>query len=181
MSEAKNRLVIFGCGALAAVAHHYFASDSTLSVEGFVVDEEFRSVQNLCGLPVENAANLGRTFPPEDFQMFIAIGYSKMNEVRRQKYEWCRGQGYELATYISSQAQVAHGVRVGDNCFILENNVLQPFVSLGNNVFLWSGNHVGHHSSIGNHAFVSSHCVISGQCSVGERSFLGSTARFRME
>lgn len=173
MSEAKSRLVIFGSGALAEVAHHYFSTDSQYTVEGFVVDEEFQDVDNFCGLPVEKSSSCRALFPPDNFKMFIAIGYSKMNEVRQQKYEWSRGQGYELASYVSSRASIASGVKLGDNCFVLENNVLQPFVSLGNDVFLWSGNHVGHHTSIEDHVFVSSHCVISGKCIVGERSFLG--------
>jgi sugar O-acyltransferase (sialic acid O-acetyltransferase NeuD family) len=173
MSEAKSRLVIFGCGELAEVAHYYFSTDSKYTVEGFVVDEEFQNVGNFCGLPVEKSSDCKSSFPPDKFQMFIAVGYTKMNEVRERKYEWSRGSGYELASYVSSRASIARGVKLGDNCFVLENNVLQPFVSLGNDVFLWSGNHVGHHSSIKDHVFVSSHCVISGKCIVGERSFLG--------
>jgi UDP-3-O-[3-hydroxymyristoyl] glucosamine N-acyltransferase len=68
---------------------------------------------------------------------------------------------------------------VGDNCFILENNVIQPFVRVGNNVTLWSGNHIGHHSTIGDHCFISSHVVISGSCEIGENCFLGVNATVR--
>ncbi len=44
---------------------------------------------------------------------------------------------------------------------------------IGNNVVLWSGNHVGHRSVVRDHCFVSSHVVISGYCDVGESCFLG--------
>lgn len=47
---------------------------------------------------------------------------------------------------------------------------------IGNNVTLWSGNHVGHDSTIADHCFISSHVVISGHCTVGAYSFLGVNA-----
>ena len=65
---------------------------------------------------------------------------------------------------------------IGDNCFILENNTIQPFVSIGNNVTLWSGNHIGHHSEICDHVFMASHVVVSGGVHIGSQSFLGVNA-----
>ena len=51
---------------------------------------------------------------------------------------------------------------IGENCFIFEDNTIQPFVKIGDDVVLWSGNHIGHHAEIGDHCFISSHVVISG-------------------
>ena len=59
---------------------------------------------------------------------------------------------------------------------MFEDNTVQPFVRIGENVVLWSGNHVGHHTAIEPHVFVSSHVVISGFCSIGAHSFLGVNA-----
>jgi acyl-[acyl carrier protein]--UDP-N-acetylglucosamine O-acyltransferase len=49
-------------------------------------------------------------------------------------------------------------------------------VKIGNNVTLWSGNHIGHDSTIEDHCFISSHVVISGHCTVGPYSFIGVNA-----
>jgi len=51
--------------------------------------------------------------------------------------------------------------------------VLQYKVRIGNNVVLWSGNHIGHQTVINDHVFISSHVVVSGYCEVGEHCFLG--------
>jgi UDP-3-O-[3-hydroxymyristoyl] glucosamine N-acyltransferase len=64
-------------------------------------------------------------------------------------------------------------VTIGEHCFIFEHNVVQPFVAVGNNVVMWSGNHIGHHSVIGDNCFISSHVVLSGYVDVGQNSFLG--------
>jgi carbonic anhydrase/acetyltransferase-like protein (isoleucine patch superfamily) len=47
---------------------------------------------------------------------------------------------------------------------------------IGDNVTLWSGNHIGHRSVIEDHVFVSSHVVVSGFCTIGARSFVGVNA-----
>ena len=44
--------------------------------------------------------------------------------------------------------------QIGENSFIFENNVIQPFVRVGNNCILWSGNHVGHRTVLRDHVFV---------------------------
>ena len=64
-------------------------------------------------------------------------------------------------------------MEIGENCFVFENNVLQYGVRVGNNVVLWSGNHIGHQTRIGDNCFVSSHVVVSGFCDIGANSFLG--------
>lgn len=81
--------------------------------------------------------------------------------------------GYLPASFISPHAYVWQNCKIGEHCFIFENNVIQPFVEIGDNVILWSGNHIGHHSKIGNHCFISSHVVISGFCDIGESCFFG--------
>ena len=71
------------------------------------------------------------------------------------------------------------GNEIGENCFILEDNTLQPFTTIGNNVVLWSGNHIGHHGRIDDHVFFTSHVVMSGHCHIKERSWIGVNATIR--
>jgi sugar O-acyltransferase (sialic acid O-acetyltransferase NeuD family) len=111
--------------------------------------------------------------------LFVAIGYTHLNEARKQKYLAAKSLGYRLASFVSPHATVLNGGRIGDNCFILEDNTIQPFVTIGDNVTLWSGNHIGHHSTLGDHCFVTSHVVVSGGVSVGEACFLGVNATLR--
>lgn len=71
-------------------------------------------------------------------------------------------------------------LKIGENCFIFEDNTIQPFVTIGDNRVLWSGNHVGHNPTVGDHVFVTSQVVISGACTIGDNSFLGVNATIRM-
>ena len=174
-----TKLVVFGSGDIAELAHYYFSNDSEHEVVAFTLDEEYIQSDTFCGLPVVPFAEVKSAFPPEDHALFIALSYSRLNEVRKEKFLAGKAKGYTLTSYISSRATVLNDGRVGDNCFILEDNTIQPFVTIGDNVTLWSGNHVGHHATIQDHTFIASHVVISGGVVIGESCFLGVNATLR--
>tara|TARA_B110000003_G_C16499017_1_gene476630 strand:- start:291 stop:956 length:666 start_codon:yes stop_codon:yes gene_type:complete len=172
----EKKLIIFGTGQIAELAYYYFSSDSEYSIQGFSVDKEYIESDDFFGLPVIAFEEIQASFPPEDYEMFIALSYSEVNSIRKKKYFAAKEKGYKLASYISSRATILNNMSIGDNCFILENNTIQPFVSIGNNVTLWSGNHIGHHSAICDHVFIASHVVVSGGVHIGSQSFLGVNA-----
>lgn len=172
-------IIIFGAGDIARLAHHYFATDSEHRVVGFTVDAEFRKAESFEGLPLIDFDQIDRRFPPSSVRLFVALSYARMNEARAQAYRRAKERGYALASYVSTRCTNLSPAAVGDNCFILEDNTIQPFVRIGSNVTLWSGNHIGHDSTIGDHVFVSSHVVISGHVRIGEYSFLGVNATLR--
>lgn len=172
----EKKLIIFGAGQIAELAYHYFSSDSEYSIQAFSVDKEYIESDDFFGLPVIAFEEIQASFPPEDYEMFIALSYSEVNSIRKKKYFAAKAKGYKLASYISSRATILNDMSIGDNCFILENNTIQPFVSIGNNVTLWSGNHIGHHSEICDHVFIASHVVVSGGVHIGSQSFLGVNA-----
>ena len=102
-----------------------------------------------------------------------------MNALRAAKIDELRALGYGLASYISTKTYQWPDVTFGDNCFVLEDNTIQPLVKVGSGGVLWSGNHIGHHSVVEDNCFITSHVVISGGVTVGERSFLGVNATIR--
>ena len=167
-----DKVVIFGCGQLAEVASFYLSTDSDCVIEAFVVDREYLKADSFCDRPLICSRDFYNKFSTAEYKLFIPIGYKKMNSIREKKYLEARALGYKFYTFISSQC-ICHASEIGENVFILENNVIQPFTKIGNNCILWSGNHIGHHSVIADHCFISSHVVISGSSSIGPNSFLG--------
>jgi sugar O-acyltransferase (sialic acid O-acetyltransferase NeuD family) len=174
----KQKLVIIGDGETAQLACEYFTHDSDLTVAGFAVEERFKKVENLYGLPVVPLEALEERFGPDDHAAFVAISYTQLNRVRTRLYEQIKGRGYSFASYVSSRAFVWRTAKIGENCFILENNVIQHGVTIEDNVYLWSGNHIGHQTVIHRNTYVASHVVISGFCEIGANSFIGVNAAF---
>jgi sugar O-acyltransferase (sialic acid O-acetyltransferase NeuD family) len=174
-----SKLVVFGTGQIAEVAAFYFAHDSPHEVAAFTVDGAFVKESAFQGRPVVPFEEVASAFPAAAHAMFVAVSYSGMNRVRAEKFHQARGLGYTLAHYISSKATVWPGFEPKENQFILEDNTIQPFARVGEDVTLWSGNHVGHHSTIGDHCFISSHVVVSGNVRIGENCFVGVNATIR--
>lgn len=172
-------LVIFGTGDIAELAWFYFTQDSDHRVKAFAVDAAYLKDDRFCGLPVIALEEVGSRFPPAEHRAFVALSYSKVNALRQEKCAALRAHGYDLVSYVSSRATTFVDLSVGWNCFILEDNTIQPRVRIGNNVTLWSGNHIGHHSTIEDNVFISSHVVVSGGVVVGANSFLGVNATLR--
>jgi sugar O-acyltransferase (sialic acid O-acetyltransferase NeuD family) len=173
-----GKAIIFGTGSFAEIAHFYLNQDSPHQVVAFTVHERHLGMREFKGLPVLPFEGIAQAFPPDGFQMFIAVGYREVNQVRAAIYAEAKQKGYQLISYISSRCTF-WGERIGDNCFIFEDNTIQPFVRIGSDVIMWSGNHIGHHSEIGDHCFISSHVVISGHVKVGPYCFLGVNATTR--
>jgi sugar O-acyltransferase (sialic acid O-acetyltransferase NeuD family) len=171
-----QKLVLLGDSAFAEVAHQYFTYDSPYEVVGFSVESKYLKRDTMAGLPVVPFEQLEEKFSPRECAFFAAVVYTDGNRLRQRLYEEAKAKGFAPASYISSQAFVWRNCEIGEHCFIFENNVVQPFVTLGSNVVLWSGNHIGHHSRIGAHCFVASHAVISGFCDIGASCFLGVNA-----
>lgn len=187
-----SRIVIFGAGKIADEAYYYFSNDSEHEVTAFTVDREFVEENHKLGLPVVAFEEILDIYPPDRYKMFVALGYQNLNRLRAEKYTACKQKGYELVSYVCSQAANFGNVEIGDNCFVLENAVIQPCSKIGNNVFIWSGNHIGHHATVKDHCYLAGQVIIGGntvvepycfiginstighQISVGEGSFIGA-------
>ena len=173
MSQTEIPVVIIGAGETAAIAYEYFTADSPYEVVGFCVEKEFIKEDSFQGLPIAAFEDIKDKFPPKKYKVFVAISSTKLNRIRTRLYQSVCEMGYECVSYISSRAFIWRDAVIGDNCFIFEGNTIQPFAQIGNNVILWSGNHIGHNTVIHDNCFIASHCVISGFCEIGENCFLG--------
>jgi sugar O-acyltransferase (sialic acid O-acetyltransferase NeuD family) len=172
-------LVIFGSAEIAQLARFYFEQNGEREVVAFTVDDAYVAGDSVDGLPLIPFSQVTRDYPPDAFDMFVGLSYGRLNRLRQEKYEAAKSAGYTLASYVCSKSASWSDLTIGDNCFILENQTIQPTVKIGNNVMLWSGNHIGHGSHIGDHTYIASHVVVSGHCQIGQRCFLGVNATLK--
>jgi len=174
------KVVIFGILDTAQLAHFYLKNDSDHEVVAFSVSNEYmpdnKSFEDLPIVPFEDVEDV---YTPSDYQFFVPMTAKRMNRLRETIYNQIKAKGYNCISYISSRATVFPEAQIGENCFILEDNTIQPFTPIGNNVVLWSGNHIGHHGEIKDHVFFSSHVVLSGHCTVEPYCFFGVNSTIR--
>ena len=173
-----SKLLIFGTGLIAEVAHFYFTRDTDHQIVGFANGSAFIKETIFMDLPIIPFESIEKQYPPKTMKCLWPLGTAK--QIRfASKDTWRPRKRAINSRPIQVHVRYIMKRPVGENCFILENNVIQPFVTIGNNVTLWSGNHIGHHSVIQDHCFISSHVVISGSCCIEKNCFLGVNATLR--
>jgi sugar O-acyltransferase (sialic acid O-acetyltransferase NeuD family) len=171
-----SKVIVFGIGRGASVATRYFRADSPHEIVAYTVDDAYADVREFMGRPVIPFSRVEWEAPPEECRMFVPLGFQRMNALRAEKYAAAKAKGYVLESYVSSKIVAWERPRFGDNCFILEGNVFDFDVTVGDDVVLWSANHIGDLCVIEDHAWISSHAVLSGQVTVGANAFLAVNA-----
>lgn len=159
-----KKIIIFGLGDNAELVKYYFENDEKYKIDhkvvAFTVEKKFMDRKEFNGLPVVEFENIEKLYPKEEYYLFIAVGYTAMNEVREKIYLLGKEMGYRYVNYISSKANI-FTENIGENNFILEDNTIQPFVKIGNN------------------CFITSHVVISGRCRIEDNCFIGVNSTIR--
>ncbi len=172
-------LVLFGTAAFAEVVYWYFKEDSDYNVVAFTAHRDRLTASEIQGIPVIPFDELAKKHPPAECDMFVAVGYRKLNKIRAAIIDEVKQAGYSLVSYVHSGVKLWPNNKIGENVFIFEDNTIQPYVEIGDDVILWSGNHIGHHSKLGNHIFLASHIVVSGLVTIKDYCFIGVNATFR--
>ena len=170
-----KKVVIFGTGELAQRIFFYL-KDSDDQVIAFCANKSKIDKEKLLGLPVIAFENIKETFPPTEFSMFIALAYSEMNKKRTKFFNEAKNKGYELYSFVHPSTKIWDEFEMGENCFILANNVIQPFVKIGNNVLIGSNNLISHNTTIGDNCFITSNVTMGGHITMGKNCFVGLSA-----
>ncbi|WP_373355268.1 acetyltransferase [Pseudoroseicyclus sp. CXY001] len=165
-------VVLFGTGAMAEVIEVYLRAYSDLRIVGYTLDAAFRQEERRGGLPVVPWEGLEAVFPPDQVLLLGPLTYRRMNRIRRDRYLEGKARGYGFASFLHPGAHIL-GAEIGENCVVLEGNVIQPFVRIGPNCIIWSQNQIGHHATIGAHSFIASMVAIAGHVEIGEESYIG--------
>jgi sugar O-acyltransferase (sialic acid O-acetyltransferase NeuD family) len=164
-----KKLIIFGNGEFASIAKYYF---NTKDLAFFVVDDEKIKENKFEKIPLITKSELLK-LNRNDYKLFVALSYKKMNSVREEKYKELKKEGFAFSSFVHKKTYISKTAKIGENCLILENQTIQKNVQIGNNVFIWSSNHIGHNSVVMENTYISSHVVISGGCKVGRNCFFG--------
>ncbi len=167
---SKSKIIIYGTGSLAEYVGYVFTHDSPYEVAGYCVENQYlpKDTTTQFGLPIYSYEQITDTCPCEEYLLFIAVGN---NMVRERLYLDSKSKGYAFANYISSKTTIWDNLKVGENVFIGEGSIIQPFVSIGNNAIFFNTN-IAHHSQLGNHLLLSS-CTLGGNVIVNDYTFIG--------
>lgn len=174
----NSKVIIFGNTNFAKIVYYYLKTDSKFDVVAFCVDDKYMSGDTFCDLPLIPFSKINE-YPPSEYQFFVAIGYQKLNAIRKSVFERLKNLGYSFITYIHSSVVLSPFYSIGENCMVLLGSTIGMFADIKDNVFIWGRSHIGHDTVINNHTFIASNASINGYVEVGEECFIGSSSTLR--
>ena len=178
MSVSK-KIVLFGTGEFSQEIYLYLKKFSSFQVIAFTIHRQFIKENELFGLPIIPFEEIELQFSPNECSMLICVGFSKMNKKREKIFAEVKQKGYKLENFIHPSTYIWNEIEIGENCIILENNVIRPFVRIGNDVIIENGNIISHHSIIKDHSYITSHVVIAGHVTIESNCYLGINCTIR--
>jgi len=165
-----KKLAIYGLGETSRMAFEFFTHDSDYNIECFIIDEEFKNIDNFNNFKVLSTNKFIKNYKNTEIEVFVALGSGCLNYARTYYFKKFKDLGYKLASYVNSKCSIWHDVEIGQNCFIQEDNCIQSKVKISDNVLIWSKSHIGHKSFISENCFIASNVSISGYCNIGSNS-----------
>lgn len=171
----NKKLIVFGVSLIADIVYDSIANTdgSEYQIAAFCVDRDHLKETSHHGLPVFAFEDIEKGSPPDGSEMLIAIGYHDMNRVRAERMAAAKRKGYQLASYIHPNADVAPSAVIGDNVLILGGASVGPFAEIGDGTSIYPGAAIAHHAVVGRCCWITSGSVVGGSSRVGDRCFLG--------
>ena len=176
---SKNEIIIFGTGEFAQEIFLYLEKFSEFKVVAITIHKEFIKEEKLYEKPIIPFEEIENNYSPNEVSMIICVGFSKMNKKREKIFLEVKNKNYKLENFIHPSNYVWDELEIGENCIILENNVIRPHVKIGNDVIIENNNVISHHCIIKDHCYITSQTIIAGHVTIESNCFLGINCTIR--
>lgn len=174
----KKKCIVFGTTAFAEMLVKYLNYYTEYETEAYVIDKAYKDSDNLGEYPVIEFENVENIYPPSKYDMFLALGYKNMNDIRMQKYFVAKQKGYAIGSFIHPTV-TRDMAEVGEGNIIFENVTLSYGVKIGNCNIIWNGCQISHETQVGDFNFFAPGAVLAGKIIVENNCFFGINSAVR--
>ena len=174
----RDRAIIFGDQVFAETIR-LDLDMAGIQICAFCVDEAYRHRDSVGGLPLVSFETVQDSYPPDQFDAYVGVGYSRMGEIRLDAMRRLAEKGYDLPNFIAPTATVLPGPAMG------RGNLILPRAFIGREVSIGSGNvilpmaHIAHNNVLGDGNFISTSAMICGFAQVSNNCFIGANSCVR--
>lgn len=167
----KKEVFIFGIGALGKLLFAYL-QDEGITPAAFVVDDPYCHGEKYFDIPVVPYSKMSELLPAEEYAAYVAVGYGRMNAVRRDVSCRLLRAGYDLPNYIHPSA-IDLSVDKGVGNLIFPGTILDAYARIGDGNIFYPCTTVAHDAELGSYNFFAPRAALAGDVTVGDRCFLG--------
>ena len=174
----KRKCIMFGLTTFAEMVRYYVEKYTDIEVIAYTVDAKYKKENIYDGLPVVAFEDMDGIYPSDESLVIIGLGYSKMNDLRKQKFIQVKEKGYKIEGFIHPSVIQDIGER-GEGNIIFEGAVLGYNVKLGDGNIIWNGCNISHESVIGDFNHFSAGTTLGGKTIVKNNCFFGMNSVIR--
>ena len=177
----QEKILIFGNTNFAKMIAYYITTETTKKVVGFTVDKTYINEPAIMDIEVLPFDDIDSLISRKEVKILPVIGYHKMNQIRRDIFDRIKQKGYVIASFIHPSAIVAENCSLGEGNIVLENSLIQPFVTIGRGNVIWSNVNISHHTVVGDYNFFAPSSSLAGNVTVGNQCFFGNNCTVKNE
>lgn len=181
----SKRPVIF-LGTNSAIAIYLeTCQENGMSVHGIIDQDYFGNTETICGIPVIDSETAfddpaQAEYYRNNFDFFCATNWMPMSDPVTQRNRQKRDRLLALinqhqlncVNIIDQRAKISPSAQIGHGCYIAEFAVIEPNVTIGNFVNIWSHCIVGHNSTVGHNTVIQRKCNIISDVCIEENVYL---------
>ena len=169
----SDKCVMFGLTDFAKMVRHCVEKFTNKRIVAYIVDERYKTEEFFDGLPVVAFEHVQELYPADEYSFFIGLGYSKMNNVRKQKFYEVKQMGYKIESFVHPQAVRDDTFELGEGNIIFENVVLGYNAKIGNGNIIWNSCNISHESIVGDFNHFSGSTTLGGKTVIKNNCFFG--------
>lgn len=173
-----RNVIIFGTDQFAELLYFYLQDDKEYNVVAFTVDRQYMKTCELHGKPVICFENIEKEYNPQEYGLFLCIGYNWMNQVREQKYKEAKNKGYKIMSYCHPSSLVSTK-DIGEGNIIMEGVIIGAFAKIGKGNVFYAKAHIAHHTIIGDFNFFAISVAVAGNVLIKNNCFFGNNCTVR--
>ena len=91
-----EKLIIVGTSTTGKHVYEFIKYHNLYDIIGFAVNAKYKTRDTFCNLPVYELENLNRECHGIRFKVFIAMLWNKLNKERKEVYQFCIKNNYQL-------------------------------------------------------------------------------------
>lgn len=173
-----KKLLIFGTTDLAQLVHFYITKHKLYEIAAFTTHAQFIQHDRLFGLPVVPFETVSEQYPPDKYSFALCIGYTKVNEVRKQLFYEIKKAEYSIENIIFPFSRTETD-SIGEGNIIFPFATIDPFCTVGNGNIFYPNSLLSHHSAIGNFNFIAVSACIAGNVTIQDNNFIGANSTIK--
>lgn len=170
----SKKVIIYGTGTIGTMLYYDSLKHPDFKIACFTTEEKYLiDSKSLLSVPLINSVKIAEMYPPDEYDMIVAVGGYDDVRSRAEAYNNARVLGYRLRNYISPFCDIAPDVEMGDNNIIFAQSHVGLGGIMGSNNLIRQQVYLGHDFRVGDHNVFAPGTKFGGRCIVENSCYVG--------